>query len=451
MDSFDRFVLGVIAALALAVGLVLALGDHVGVRIVSLNPPEGSSPPATTSISIDFGQPMDTGSVEARLSIRPPVEGAMRWEGAQLVFTPDSALAAGQTYEVTLEAGAESERGRRTAEPVSWTFAPRSPGILYLVPADGSARGLWYRPLQGEEAQQVFAPAGGVIDFAPSPDSSQAAVAVFDEAIDGVDIWLVDLQNYHPRKLVNCAPGLCFSPAFSPDGSLIAYERQAPTPAGAPGPSRVWLYDVTSGESAPVFEDDQVLGAAPTWSQDGGSLAFYDANVQGIRVVNVEDGSSTLIPSLMGETGDFAPDGGQMVYTDIRRVGRQYYTEVWLADLSREGGISPLVEEPEEDSAPAWASEGNWIAFARRRLDRQGGQGSQLMLFDPATGDLRQVTDDADYNQTGFTWDPTGRRILVQRFDISGDSARAEIWLYDLDADDLTLLVENALGGRWLP
>ena len=75
MDSFDRLVLGVIAALMLAVGLVVALGDHVAVRIVSVTPAEGSAPPVTTSISIDFGQPMDVDSVESRLSISPPVDG----------------------------------------------------------------------------------------------------------------------------------------------------------------------------------------------------------------------------------------------------------------------------------------------------------------------------------------------------------------------------------------
>jgi Tol biopolymer transport system component len=452
MDSFDRLVLGVIAALALAVGLVLALGDHVGVQVVSVTPPAGSAPPVTTPISIDFGQPMDTGSVEARLSISPPLEGETHWAGSKLVFTPDTPLTAGQTYTVTLEAGVESENGRRLTESYTWTFEPRPTGFLYLSPADESVRGLWYRPLDGQGAREVFAPPGGVLDYAPSPDSTQAAVAVFDEATGGVDMWLVDLQEYRPRKIIDCAPGLCISPAFSPDGSLIAYECQEPVPTGAPGPGRVWLYNVASGETAPVFEDNQVLGVAPAWDKDGGALAFFDAGAQGIRVVDVGDGSSTLIPSLMGETGDFSPDGSQMVYTDIRRVGRQYYTQVWLADLrGEEGGVSPLFDDPEEDSAPAWASEGNLIAFARRRLDRQGGRGSQLMLVDTATGEVRQITGDVDYNNTGFTWDVSGQRILVQRFNISADFARAEIWLYDLAAADLSLLVENAVAGRWLP
>ncbi|MEJ2150410.1 MAG: Ig-like domain-containing protein [Chloroflexota bacterium] len=451
MDSFDRLVLGVIAALVLAVGLVVALGDHVAARIASVAPAEGSTPPVTTSISIDFGQPMDVDSVESRLSISPPVDGVTHWEGTRLVFVPATPLAAGQTYQVTLEAGAVSERGRRLAESVAWAFEPRSIGFLYLSPADGDVRSLWYRSLDGQEARQVFAPSTGVFDYASSPDSTQVAVAVFDEAAQGVDMWLIDLEEDQPRKIINCAPGLCISPAFSPDGSLIAYERQEPAPDETPGPSRVWLYDVASGETSPVFEDDQVLGVTPSWSDDGGALAFYDANVQGIRVVDLADGSSTIIPSLLGETGDFAPDGSRMVYTDIRRVGRQYYTQVWLADLGDEGGVSPLVEEPEEDSIPVWSPDGKWVAFARRRLDRQGGRGSQLMLVDPATGDLRQVTGDVDYNNTAFAWDLSGQRILVQRYDISGDVARAEIWLYDTTEDDLSLLVENALGGRWLP
>jgi Tol biopolymer transport system component len=280
----------------------------------------------------------------------------------------------------------------------------------------------------------------------------QVAVAAFDDAAEGIDLWLVDLQNDRQRKIVDCAPGLCLSPTFSPDGSLIAYERQEPAPDGGPGSSRIWLYDLATGETAPVFEDNQVLGVIPVWSQDGSELAFYDANAQGIRVINVEDGSSTVIPSFMGETGDFSPDGSQMVYTDIRRVGRQYYTQVWLADLrGEEGGVSPLFEESEEDSSPVWSPDGRWVAFARRRLDRQGGRGSQLTLLDITTGELQQLTDNADYNNTGFAWDVFGQQILIQRYDISSDLAKAEIWLYDLAADDLTLLVENGFGGSWLP
>jgi Tol biopolymer transport system component len=451
MDSFDRIVLGVIAALALAVGLMLVVGDRIGVRIVSVVPEEGSAPPITTPISIEFGQPMNAASVESRLSILPTLEGSIRWEGTQLVFTSDTALAAGQTYEVTLQAGAESEQGRRLAESVHWTFEPRSPGLLYLSPADDPVRGLWYRSLDDGSLRQVFAPPGGVFDYAPGPDSMQVAVAVFDEATDGVDMWLFDLEEDRPQKLTDCAPGMCFSPAFSPDRDLIAYERRELGPDGTPGPSRVWLYDLASGETAPVFEDNQVLGVSPVWSGNGNALAFYDAGVQGIRVVDVEKGSSTIIPSLMGETGDFSPDGGQMVYTDIRRVGRQYYTQLWLADLSGEGGVSPLFEDPQEDSTPAWAAGDGWIAFGRRRLDRQGGRGSQLMLVDPTTGELLQVTDEADYNNTAFAWDVFGELILVQRYDISGDIAKAEVWLYDVTDDDLNLLVENAFASRWLP
>ena len=449
LDSFDRLVLSIIAGLVLAIGSLLALGDHVGVRVTDVSPEEGSSPPVTAPIQIAFGQPMQVASVEERFSIRPPVEGQFEWDGNTLIFRPAQALSPEQTYTVTLEAGAESSAGRRTLEAVSWSFRPRQPGIVYLAPADAADRGLWFLPAEGGEPSELFTPRNGIFDLAPAPDGSEIALTLAeDEPIS--HIWLVSRSGDSARQLFNCAPAACSTPAWSADGELLAYVRREPSSNGL-APGRIWLYDLASGETAPLFQDNQVLGFGPVWSPDGSRLAFFDGNAQAIRVLELESGRVTVIPSLMGEVGSFSPDGGQMVYTDIRQVGRQYFPQLWLADLSEEGGIRPLLDEAEEDSSPAWSPRGEWIAFARRRLDRQGGPGSQLMLINPESGELRQITDDAAYNNTGFQWDPTGQRLLIQRFNLETGSARAEIWLYDLGDESLARLVENGFGGQWLP
>src|SRR5688500_1709530 len=88
MDSFDRLIASVIAAILLAIGVVIIVGDHAGVPIREIHPAEGSTPSSTTPVRIVFTQQMDTASVEARFKISPTVAGQLSWEADMLVFQP---------------------------------------------------------------------------------------------------------------------------------------------------------------------------------------------------------------------------------------------------------------------------------------------------------------------------------------------------------------------------
>ncbi|MCZ7542757.1 MAG: Ig-like domain-containing protein [Anaerolineae bacterium] len=137
MDAFDRLVLGVSAALVVALGVVLALGDNIGVPVLDYAPGDGQSPPSTAAVRVTFGERMDAASAEAHFAIAPPVAGGFRWARNTMTFAPDAPLAPGATYTVTLQAGAQSAAGRRTQEDVAWSFTPRAPRALYLALEEG--------------------------------------------------------------------------------------------------------------------------------------------------------------------------------------------------------------------------------------------------------------------------------------------------------------------------
>ncbi len=331
MSRFDTIVLATIAGLIAVTGGVIALGEHAGLGVVSRSPQDGSQPPATAAIRVAFSSPMDTASVEASFSLSPTIDGTTRWDGNTFIFTPEPAFVPGQTYTATFAPGAQSAAGRRLTHAQSWSFTPRAPSVLYLSPASGDAPGLWLLP-DGGQPQKLYTAQYGVVDFAPSADGSQIAMTLLDK--DQLsDIWLIDASGKNLRQITHCGPGLCGQPAWSPDGKLIAFERQEAPSGGKPGPSRIWLFDVASGSMSAVFEDQQVLGLSPVWSPDGSRLAFYDANVQAIQVLTLATGQQQQIPSSMGEVGSFAPDGSRMAYADIREVGPQFYPQVWMADL----------------------------------------------------------------------------------------------------------------------
>lgn len=462
LDSFDKVALSAIATLLVCIGIVIALGDRVGAAVDSVVPVDGSQAAATTGITIAFSQSMQIETVEERFSIEPEVDGTFDWVGSAMTFRPDEPLAYGETYTVGLAAGVRSTADR-SGKARSWSFTVREPSVLYLAPADVFVQSLWLAPTDGSaEPVSIFAPEFGVFDFAPSPDGSKIAVTVYDDN-QTTDIWLLEPDGSNPTKLTDCEPGLCSAPAWSPDGQLMAYERRDEGVSGAGiVPSRVWVYDFVTSETAPVFANNQVLGYGPVFAPDGQRLAFVDSNLSAtnpnpptnaaIRIVDLESGrSNTVIPTDMGAVGTFSPDGSSMVFADIRQVGRQFFTQLLVADFEGEGGIGNLIDGAEEDQWPAWSPDGTTLAFSRRLLDRSTGFGSQLSLYNVQDDSLTTVTNDPEYNSLEYYWSPTGERLVFTRIALEGTFPQPEVWMYDRNADELIRISENARNPNWLP
>jgi Tol biopolymer transport system component len=251
--------------------------------------------------------------------------------------------------------------------------------------------------------------------------------------------------------VTQCAPDFCGSPKWSPDGQRLAFERRAAGAAGEGGPSRIWIFGLASDAGAPLFQDDKILGYAPIWSPDGRTIAFVDPQTEAIDVVDLASGKVTYLPSQMGEMGSFSPDGMAMVYSDLRPVGEQVFSELWLGYLGDETKVKLLLDSSEEDQFPAWSPDGKNIAFGRRLLNRSQGLGSQLVLADPVTQAIHKLTNDPTYNNTAFAWSPSGEMLLVQRYNLVAASGRPEIWVYQLSDNHFSKVAENGYGAAWLP
>jgi Tol biopolymer transport system component len=334
--------------------------------------------------------------------------------------------------------------------------APHSRGlrILYLVPEGSRLHSLRALSLDGgeDEAQTLFTTSYQIDSYSAGPDGAQIVLAVENDT-SATNLWIVSADGGSQRLLLDCAPDACTNVAWSPAGDLIAYERHD---QGDPGAGRIWLYDVATGETTSLFEDPEVLGQSPTWSRDGAQLAFYDVTGY-IGVVELASGAVTQIPSLVGTTGAFSPDGLSMVYPELQQVGRLYVSELWVASLDDAASLRPLLENAQDDQSPAWSPDGAWIAFARRRLEDAPSAwvtGRKVMLCNPETGQMRQLTYDLSFNNTAFAWDPTGERLLIQRLRLEQDTEAypiPELWVYTLADGSLQQVAENASWGSWLP
>ncbi|QFZ22271.1 DUF11 domain-containing protein [Saccharothrix syringae] len=130
------------------------------------------------------------------------------------------------------------------------------------------------------------------------------------------DIWSTDAVGGDARPTTDTGPLHESDPAYSPDGSLIAYTAWY---ASTDDPGRVMIADADGADPRPL--SDREGEREPTWSPDGTMIAVTDDN--GISVVRVSDGAV------------------------LTRVPRPAHVSAY-------------------DSQPAWSPDGDSIAFARR-------------------------------------------------------------------------------------
>lgn len=330
------------------------------------------------------------------------------------------------------------------------------PGVLFLGPADAYARTLYLaRPDTGAITPLLGQPLS-LEDFAAAPDGTQVAFTQNND--DGTaDLWLLDVRSGTTRRLTHCVQARCSSPAWHPDGTQIAYQRQdfGALSQGAAQATRVWVVDVGTAQSRLLFDDPQQLGADPLWSPDGRRMAIYDAAAGGIRVYDLQTGASALLISEPGDTGAFAPDGARLVYPFLVRgaLGQEFYTHLALADLNADIQVSLSGEQdaPVEDAYAAWSPDGTRLAVARRYLDGRYTAGKQIYLLDVATGAATPLVVDAAYTHAAPQWDPSGRWIVYQRFALDRSDALPEVRVYDTQTGQARLLAENAFFPAWLP
>jgi TolB protein len=193
-------------------------------------------------------------------------------------------------------------------------------------------------------------PTADGINFTPAfaPDGE---VLAFSRATDeGTDVftWSV-ARSCCPERLTVGRFSDNLSPTYSPDGRRIAFVS---TRAGLPQ-IYVMAADGTGQELLAPF-DYGVTGSsnAPEWSPDGVRVAFH-RDVAGSPQVFVMDVASRTVRQLtsLGRNEDptWAPDGRHLAFVSNRTGNRQ----IWIIDLDT-GRVRQLTRLGEA-RLPAWS------------------------------------------------------------------------------------------------
>jgi Tol biopolymer transport system component len=448
-DRFDFTIWGLLTFFGLALAAIILGSSFIGPRVAHTFPANGGEVNASGRIGLEFAEPMQARTVEPQFEIEPPTLGKLQWEGQRLWFAPDRPFQPGLSYTARLKAGALSEQGRSRKLDVIWSFRARTPWIVYLSPVN-PPRQLWRIRSTGGDAQRLTNAGVNVQDFAVSPNGQLIVYSQINPQ-RGSDLRLMTGEGQAPYLLVNCGVNLCARPAWSPDGTRIAYNRHGIglTP-GSLGPPRVWIVEAATGQAAPLYEDSQIIGSNPSWSPDGQRMATLGWLVSEIRVLNLQTRQEVVLPNILSRMGTWSPDGQRMLLSDLILEGNQALPTLNVTDFTTLV-TTPILTQTTTSAyvMPAWSPSGDWVAAGRRPPD--GSPGRQLWLMRPDGQESRAITNDPQYVFDDHQWDPWGQGLLFLRFEPNKPYFRPEIVVWSMATGKTKVLARDTMMPAWQP
>ena len=232
------------------------------------------------------------------------------------------------------------------------------------------------------------------------------------------DLWSVPREGGAAVRLTS-GPGLETYPAFSPDGSQIAFTGEYDgnvdvfvMPAAGGVPRRLTWHPAA----------DNVLG----WTPDGARILFSSNRTAYSRyaelfTVAASGGREEKLPLPMGFEGSYSPDGTRLAYVPLARAftaWKRYRggqaTPIWIGSLPT-SRIEKLPRDTSNDFNPMWA--GDRIYFLS---DRNGP--ATLFSYDPQTRRVAQLIENHGLDLKSAAAGPGA--IVYEQF--------GSLFLYDL-------------------
>ena len=239
--------------------------------------------------------------------------------------------------------------------------------------------------------QPAIAPDGGRIVYVLRTQDVEA-----DRAVTA--LWRVNTAGGAPARLTT---GTADSmPAWSPDGTRIAFLR------AQDGPAQLWLLPADGGE--PEQLTTLPLGAGrPVWSPDGAAIAFA-ASVDIVADPGEDDAartSRTQAP-IVADRLDYHADGSGLLRT-IR-------THLHVLDLAT-GECRQVSEGDWNATQPAWSPDTTRLAFtAATAPDRDLNHHQAVYVLDVTDARNRPVlTGFGTGDALAVTWTADGATLLV--------------------------------------
>jgi Tol biopolymer transport system component len=262
---------------------------------------------------------------------------------------------------------------------------------IFVMDADGANQSNLSQDASALDQHPAWSPDGTKIAFESNKDSSNAGVYVMDA--DGTN-----------KVRLTFAAGSDSTPSWSPDGSKILFTSHRD------GDAEIFVMDADGSNQTQWTSNVGIIDEWPAWSPDGTEIAFVSTRDGDHELflmdANGDNESQCTSNTVQDTTPDWSPDGSKITWL------QDSPGDIYSMDADCSNPVQ-LTSHPGEDGKPVYSPDGTKIAFWS---DRDGGN-HEIYVMDADGSDETRSTTSVPASDEVPSWQPLGPvQTTIQTF-----------------------------------